>query len=108
MLTKVLNCCILQITLGMPEPRQLSSMPHLHLVQYSIQRLHAHSSSPTICFPITPVILQTQKRHWSLNCSDPDIIMLWAVAVTCFFGFFREGEICISTLNSFDKERHLA
>jgi len=52
--------------------------------------------------------LQRLKRYQSSNCLDPDIIMLWAAAVTCFFGFFRAGEICIPTLNSFDKERHLA
>jgi len=55
-----------------------------------------------------PVILQRLKRYWSSNCPDPDITMLWAAEVTCFIGFFRAGEICIPTLNSFDKERHLA
>jgi len=98
----------MQITLGLPEPRQLSSMPRLRLVQSGIQRLHAHNSSPKIRLPITPAILQRLKRYWSPKCSDPDTIMLWAAAVTCFFGFFRAGEICIPTLSSFDKERHLA
>ena len=31
-----------------------------------------------------------------------DTIMLWAAAVTCFLGFFRAGEICVPTADSFD------
>ena len=34
--------------------------------------------------------------------------MLWAAATTCFFGFFRAGEITTSQVNSFDPNINLA
>ena len=34
--------------------------------------------------------------------------MLWAAATLCFFGFFRAGEITISSLSAFDQNKHLA
>lgn len=39
--------------------------------------------------------------------SDADIVMLWAVASLCFFGFFRSGEITVPSLTSFDASKHL-
>ena len=40
--------------------------------------------------------------------SDPDILMLWAAAVLCFFGFFRSGEITVPSQNAFDPRKHLS
>ena len=34
--------------------------------------------------------------------------MLWAAATVCFFGFFRAGEISLTTTTSFDITQHLA
>ena len=44
--------------------------------------------------PITPVILRQIKTRWQQDPPSQDRIMLWAAFLTCFFGFFRSGEIC--------------
>ena len=98
----------MQITMGLPEPRAHTSMPRLRLVQSGIQRTHAARETAKIRLPITPAILIRLKEHWSPRKSDPDVIMVWAAAVLCFFGFFRAGEITTSTLSDFDSSKHLA
>ena len=98
----------MQITMGLPEPWEYSSMPRLRLVQSGIQRAHASKQTTKIWLPITPAILIKLKKHWTPRKSDPDIIMLWAAAVLCFFGFFRAGEITIPTVSGFDHSKHLA
>ena len=99
----------MQITLGLPEPRAFSSLPRLKLVQAGIQRVHGQRSpSPVrIRLPITPSILRKIHSYWLPRASDPDIIMLWAAATLCFFGFFRSGELTIPT-SSFNKSVHLS
>ena len=98
----------MQITMGLPEPREYSSMPRLRLVQSGIQRTHVARGTAKIRLPITPAILLKLKEHWTPRKSDPDIIMIWATAVLCFFGFFRAGEITTSTISDFDSSKHLA
>ena len=99
----------MQITLGLPEPREFSSMPRLRLVQSGIQRTHATQQTETkVRLPITPTILLKLKEHWTPRKADADIVMLWAAASLCFFGFFRSGEITIPSLTSFDASKHLA
>ena len=99
----------MQITLGLPEPREFSSMPRLRLVQSGIQRTHATQRTETkVRLPITPTILLKLKEHWTPRKADADIVMLWAAASLCFFGFFRSGEITIPSLTSFDASKHLA
>ena len=34
--------------------------------------------------------------------------MLWAAAVLCFFGFFRAGELTLSSQNAYDSNKHLS
>ena len=94
----------MQITMGLPEPREYSSMPRLRLVQST----HASKQATKIRLPITPAILIKLKKHWTPRKSDPDIIMLWAAAVLCFFGFFRAREITIPTVSGFDHSKYLA
>ena len=98
----------MQITLGLPEPREYTSMPHLCLVRSGIQRAHAARDTANIRLPITPSILLQLKEHWTPQKSDPDVIMVWAAAVLCFFGFFRAGDITTSTISDFDSSKHLA
>ena len=50
--------------------------------------------------PITPEILRQVKSRWQQEPPSQDRIMLWAAFLTCFFGFFRSGEICCTTLVS--------
>ena len=45
--------------------------------------------------------------HWLAKSSDQDIIMLWAAATLCFYGFFRAGEITVPSLTAFNDKNHL-
>ena len=96
--------------MGLPEPREFSSLPRLRLVQAGIQRTHAaHPQISTkVRLPITPTILLQLKEHWSPHRTNNDILMIWAAATLCFFGFFRSGEITIPTEGGFDCTKHLA
>lgn len=98
-----------QITLGLPEPRAFSSLPRLRLVQSGIQRTHSQQVpvSSRIRLPITPTILRQIHQQWSSRASEVDIVMMWAAATLCFFGFFRAGELTVPTLSSYDTTRHL-
>jgi len=69
--------------MGLPEPREFSSMPHLHLVQLRIQHTHANQISPKVRLPITPAILTKLKEHWSPQQTSRDIVMVWAAL--CMF-----------------------
>ena len=98
----------MQITIGLPEPREFLSLPRLRLVQAGIQRTHATQASTKVRLPITPSILRSLKEHWSPQRTDEDILMIWAAATLCFFGFFRSGEITIPTEKAFNNTKHLA
>ena len=100
----------MQVILGLPEPREFSSLPRLRLVQTGIQRTHSQraSSPPRIRLPVTPAILARIRDLWSTKSSDPDIIMLWAAASLCFFGVFRSGELTVPQARSFDPSVHLS
>jgi len=51
---------------------------------------------------ITPTILLSLKEHWSSQRANKDIILIWADATLCFFGFFQSGEITVPTEKAFD------
>ena len=55
----------MQITMGLPEPRQFSSMARLRLVQAGIQRTHASKQVTKVQLPITTSILTSIKTHWT-------------------------------------------
>ena len=81
----------IQVTLGLPEPRAYSSLPSLRLVQAGIQRSYSQQMpAPTrVRLPITPAVLLAMRAVWHPKADNPDIVMLWAASVLCFFGFFR-------------------
>ena len=56
----------MQVTLGLPEPKEFSSLPRLRLVQEGIKRTHAQRvvGKERICLPITPVILKRLRTLW--------------------------------------------
>ena len=98
----------MQISLGLPDPRDQSSMPMLRRVQAGIARLRmAKGSTPRVRLPITPHILSRIQQFLS---SSPDIDKhaVWAVAITAFFGFFRLGELLPESANAFNEATDLA
>lgn len=100
----------MQVTLGLPEPREFSSLPRLRLVQAGIRRTYAQQPHPQRTrLPITPSILARLKSHWVRDGAPRrDDAMLWAAATLCFHGFFRAGEITVPTVSGFDPSVHLA
>lgn len=101
----------MQVVLGLPEPREFSSLPRLRLVQSGIQRTHPQrvARSERVRLPITPAILARMKQHWvTKDAQIPDQLMLWAAATLCYHGFFRAGEITVPTVRGFDQSIHLA
>lgn len=100
----------LQISLGFPDPRDTSSLPHLKLVLMGIRRLQSRSraNAARIRLPITFSILSGIKKVWEDAGVDHDRLLLWAAATVCFFGFFRSGEITVPSAAAFDPTIHLS
>ena len=96
-----------QVVGGFPEPRAQSSLPRLRLVQSGARRDRAQTGQPPsrTRLPITPPILRRMRESWT---GDGDDVMLWAAALSCFFGFFRAGEITVPSATAFDPAAHLA
>ncbi len=101
----------MQVVLGLPEPREFSSLPRLRLVQSGIQRIHSQRADQAerIRLPITPSILARMRSHWIKEEGlVTDHVMLWAAATLCFHGFFRAGELTAPTVQGFDSVVHLS
>ena len=97
-----------QIAQGLPEPKQYASMPKLKVVEKGVRKIRALDKPSRPRLPITPAILRQIRALWSPKSRDFTHIMLWAVACTCFFGFFRLGELLVPTGHGFDIQLHLA
>ncbi len=99
-----------QIMRGFPEPRESSSLPRLRLLLAGVKRVRAEQGQGTgrRRRPITPKILQQIRGVWNSRAADPDTTMLWAAVTTCFFGFFRAGEITVPSAAAFNPAVHLA
>jgi len=98
-----------QIIRGHPEPRQLSSLPRLRLIQNGVRRERARTGPASATrLPITPAILRQIRPHILSPPLHHDALMLWAAATCCFFGFFRAGEITVPAASAFDAAVHLA
>ena len=77
-----------QIVRGFPEPRQLSSLPRLRLVQNGVRRERAVSGSNTPRrLPITADILRRIRPFCLPSPPGHDTLMMWAAATACYFGF---------------------
>ncbi len=83
----------IQLSLGLPDPREKSSLPVLKRVQAGIQRVRATKGPPSqLRLPITAAVLEQIGAHMRQS-NLPQKDMLWAVCCTAFFGFFRLGEL---------------
>jgi len=83
-----------QISMGLPDPREPSSMPMLRWVQASISRIQLVTGSNVsqVRLSITYISSSGSMVH-GLIPQTPNKIVLWAVAITAFFGFFRLDEL---------------
>ena len=83
----------MQVSLGLPDPRDQSSLPMLKRVQAGIQRKRSMAGPASRTrLPITASVLERIRRQLE-SSSHPNKELVWAVAGTAFFGFFRLGEL---------------
>ena len=95
----------MQISLGLPDPRDQSSLPILKRVQAGISRARVvKGSPPRIRLPITVRILESIQQSLA-SSPEPDRMVLWAAA---FFGFFRLGELLLDSPAHFTPATKLA
>ena len=68
----------MQISLGLPDPKEFTSKPRLHMVQSGIQCYVSEQNSRAIQIrlPITPSILLKMHDYWLPNSAESDIKML--------------------------------
>ena len=87
----------LQISAGLPSPTT-DSWPWLHYVIRGIKR--SWSQLQRVRLPITTSILKQLHGVWFSDIYGHPCYkakLLWAVALTAFFGFFRLGELLPSS-----------
>ena len=97
-----------QLSLGLPDPQEKSSLPVLRRVQAGISRLRLSRGTPTRNrLPITAHLLRQLRSTWE-RTSHPNRVLLWAVSCTAFFGFFRLGELLRDSPRTFNQSIHLA
>jgi len=58
-----------------------------------------------VWFPVTPEITLQMKKAWGKGSGSKDVVMLWAAASLCFFGFLCSREICVPSDHSYDEGR---
>ena len=98
----------MQISLGLPDPRDQSSLPILKRVQAGISRARVlKGSPPRIRLPITVRLLEG-IQHSLTTSIMPDRVVLWAVAASAFFGFFCLGELLLDSPSHFNPATSLA
>ncbi len=96
----------LQISQGLQAPL-IGNMTHLKQVLKEIKSVQARAGrKPRPRLPITPDILRKLQSVWGPTTGF-DQAMLWAVSITCFFGFFRAGELTVPSEAAYDMSTHL-
>ena len=100
--------CSMQISLGLPDSRDRSSLPILKRVQAGISWARVfRGSPPRICLPIIDHILEV-THHSLATSASPEKLVLWAVVALAFFGFFRLGELLPDLPSQLNPPIHLA
>ena len=91
----------MQISLGLPDPRDSSSLPVLKRVQAGIKRARqARNTPPKVRLPITTPVLERIQTALDRS-SHPEKVLIWTVACITFFGFFRLGELLLETARDY-------
>ena len=97
-----------QLSLGLPDPRDHSSLPVLKRVLAGIHRTRLNRGQPPrVRLPITATLLRRIKGEL-LRTANPERHVLWAGCCTAFFGFFRLGELLQSSQAQFNPRLHLS
>ena len=97
-----------QILLGLPDPREQSALPMLKRVQAGISRARMlKGSPPRIRLPITAHLLAKIQNHLAAT-GNIEGTVIWAIAATAFFGFFRLGELLPESASTFNPATGLA
>ena len=98
----------IQISLGLPDPHEQSSLPRLKRVLAGIQRCRLQQGgTPRIRLPITAQTLSRMKDIL-LPSANQDKLVIWAIACSAFFGFFRLGELLPSSMAEFNPATSLS
>ena len=98
----------MQISLGLPDPRDHAAMPILKRVQAGIRPARMlQDVPPRIKLPITIGILN-KVNQYLLASERPDRLVLWAIFAMAFFGFFRLGELLRDCATSYSIATHLS
>ena len=76
----------LQISMGLPDPRDQSSLPMLKRAQAGICRARAHkgTAGTRVRLPITVQVMANIKCTL-FESSNPEKLVIWAIACTAFF-----------------------
>ena len=98
----------MQISLGLPDPRDQSLLPILKRVQAGISRARVmRGSPPRIRLSITVRILEAIQQSLARSF-NPDRVVLWVVSATAFFGYFLLGELLLDSPTHFMPATKLA
>ena len=95
--------------MGLPDPRDQSSLPLLKRVQAGIKRVRASRGlhHQKIRLPITLMMLESIRKA-SNKSADRDRELTWAVVSVAFFGFFRLGELLLDHASTYSHATHLS
>ena len=97
----------LQVQYGFPSPFD-TKMPRLDRAIRGLKIVRGKEGrAPRRKLPITPKILRQIRGAWSRLHANYDQSLLWTVAVVCFFGFMRAGELLVGKIGEFDPSQHL-
>ena len=97
-----------QLSLGLPDPREQSSLPILRRVMAGISRSRlGRGQSSRIRLPMTAVLLADISKELTRS-AHPERLLLWAVCCTAFFGFFRLGELLLTKRSDYNPRLHLS
>ena len=103
----------MQIAAGHPEPR-IQLFPRLRQVIRGVELTRSvRGNQMRTRLPITPSILRKLRGSWwgqgsQSTRSAYDRSLLWAVALTAFFGFCRSGELTVPREGDYDPSVHLS
>lgn len=99
----------MQLSLGLPPPREEFTLPVLKRVLDSIRQVRASGNrTPRICMPITIAVLRQIHAVLGAWVSEPDELAFWAIATPALFDYFRLGELPIGSEAEYSSASHLS